>query len=194
LRMDIKTKRKEEIFAAALLCFNEKGYAETTISDIAEKAGISKGGLYHYFTTKRELFLELFLYRVTQYSEQLRGHIQKTDTPEKRLQILMKKTGQLLKKNEDFYRFCLEFLAMGARDKEIRTVMTGFYKDTVEIFQHLVNEGVDAGRFTTMDSKKVARTIYFMVMGVFFTFFSVDPDFDFSDQLSFQMDFMLKSL
>ena len=192
--MDIKTKRKVEIFTAALLCFNKKGYAETTISDIAAKAGISKGGLYHYFTTKRELFLELFLYRVTKYSEQLCGHLHQTDSPEKRLQILMKKTGQLLKKNEDFYRFCLEFLAMGARDHEIRKVMTGFYKDTVGIFQQLVNEGIDTGRFTPMDSKKVARTIYFMVMGVFFTFFSVDPDFDFSDQLSFQIDFMLKSM
>lgn len=70
--MDIKTKRKEGIFDAALLCFNEYGYAETSISILAQKAGISKGGMYHYFTTKRELFLELFLYKVKQYhSEQL---------------------------------------------------------------------------------------------------------------------------
>jgi len=108
--VDIKTRRKEEIFAAALRCFNERGYAETSISMVADRAHISKGGMYHYFRTKHELFLELFLYRVKRYSEQLRTYVQKADRPEKRLQILIQKAGQLLEKNEDFYRFCLEFL------------------------------------------------------------------------------------
>jgi AcrR family transcriptional regulator len=192
--VDIKTRRKEEIFAAALRCFNERGYAETSISMVADRAHISKGGMYHYFRTKHELFLELFLYRVKRYSEQLRTYVQKADRPEKRLQILIQKAGQLLEKNEDFYRFCLEFLSRGARDHEIRTVMTAFYKDTVEIFQHIVNEGIDTGRFQPIDSKKIGRLLYFTVMGAFFTFFSVDPDFDFSNQLSFQIRFLLKAL
>ena len=192
--MDIKTRRKEEIFAAALRCFNERGYAETTISMVAERAHISKGGMYHYFRTKHELFFELFLYRVKKYSEQLRTYVQKANSPEKRLQILIQKTGELLEKNEDFYRFCLEFLSRGARNHEIRTVMTAFYKDTVEIFRHIVNEGIDKGRFKPVDSKKVGRLLYFTVMGAFFTFFSVEPDFDFSNQLSFQIRFLLKAL
>jgi len=72
--------------------------------------------------------------------------------------------------------------------------MTAFYKDTVEIFQHIVNEGIDTGRFQPIDSKKIGRLLYFTVMGAFFTFFSVDPDFDFSNQLSFQIRFLLKAL
>lgn len=193
--MDIKkTKRKEDIFAAALLFFNERGYAETSLSIIAERAGISKGGMFHYFRTKRELFLELFLYKVRQYSEQLRSLLHQEDSPEQRLKILMQEAGQLLEKNEPFYRFCLEFLSMGARDHEIRKVMTDFYKDTIKIFQLIVNEGIDTGKFKPIDSQKVARILYFVVMGAFFTFFSVDPDFDLSDQFSFQAEFMLKSM
>jgi len=192
--MDIKTKRKEDIFAAALLCFTERGYAETSISSIAQRAGISKGGIFHYFKTKRELFLELFLHRVKQFSEQLRSSFQQASGPDDRLKILMHETGQLLEKNEAFYRFCLEFLSMGARDHEIRKVMTDFYADTLEIFQLIVNEGIDTGRFQPIDAKKVARILYFVVMGAFFTFFSVNPDFDLSDQASFQADFMLKAI
>jgi AcrR family transcriptional regulator len=193
--MDIKTKRKEAIFDAALLCFNEHGYAETSISIIAQKAGISKGGMYHYFTTKRELFLELFLYKVKQYhSEQLKGYLHKISDPEKRLKVLLNETSHLIQKNEDFYRFCLEFLSMGARDQEIRKTMTDFYKSTVEIFQHMVNEGIDAGKFVPIDARKVARVLYFLVMGTFFTFFSIDVDFDFSDQVSFQTNLVMKAI
>jgi hypothetical protein len=100
----------------------------------------------------------------------------------------------MLKINEDFYRFCLEFLSMGARDKEIRRVMTDFYRGTVEIFQHMVNEGIDAGRFAAIDAQKIARVLYILVMGTFFTYFSIDIDFDIAEQVSFQTDFVMKAL
>jgi len=187
-------KKKEAIFSAALTGFNKKGFAETTLSKIAEHAGISKGGLFYYFTSKRQLFLELFIYRVTIYSEQLSTSFQKEKKPEKRLHVFLKEAGNILKKDEDFYRFCLEFLAMGARDAEIRTVMTRFYKDTVAIFTRMVNEGMDSGRFKKRDAKKVSRILYLVIMGTFFTFFSINSDFEFSDQLSFQTDFLLKAM
>jgi len=193
--MDIKTKRKEDIFVAALQCFNEHGYAETSIGTIAQKAGISKGGMYHYFTAKRELFLELFLYKVKQYhSEQLRDDLLKIAEPEKRLEVLLNETSNLLKKNADFYRFCLEFLAMGARDSEIRKVMTDFYKGTVEIFRNMINEGIDAGKFKPVDAQKIARILYILVMGTFFTYFSIDTDFDIADHVTFQTDFVMKAI
>lgn len=192
--MTLKVKRKEEIFSAALQCFIERGYADTSISAIAARANISKGGLYHYFPSKRELFLALFLFRVQRYSEEINQHLKYEVSPEKRLRILVAQTSRLLVQNEDFYRFCLEFLAIGARDTDIRAVMTSFYKETVGIFCRIVNDGIDAGVFTPVDAGKVGRMLYFAVMGSFFTFFSVDPDFTFSDQLSFQVEFILKAL
>lgn len=192
--MKNRDKRKEQIFSAALQCFIEKGYAESSISMIAARAGISKGGLYHYFPAKRELFLALFLQRVNQYSAQIQQRLKKEKNPGKRLEMLVRHTGSLLAHNEDFYRFCLEFLSIGARDAGIRSVMTGFYRETVGIFCRIINEGVDSGRFAPVNSKKTARMLYFTIMGAFFTFFSVDPDFTFADQFSFQVDFMLKAL
>jgi len=195
MRKDIKIQRKEDIFAAALQCFNAHGYAETSIGMIAQTAGISKGNVYHYFPAKRELFLELFLWKVRQYhSEQLRDDLLKIVEPEKRLEALLNETSNLLKKNGDFYRFCLEFLSMGARDSEIRKVMTDFYKGTVEIFRHMVNEGIDAGKFRPVDAQKIARVLYILVMGVFFTYFSIDTDFDIDDQVAFQTEFVMKAI
>jgi Transcriptional regulator len=44
--------RINEITQAAIEVFLEKGYENTTMEVIAQKAGISKGGLYHYFPSK----------------------------------------------------------------------------------------------------------------------------------------------
>lgn len=51
-----KKERPEEITAAALDSFASKGYARTTVEDVAKRAGVSKGLLYLYFKTKEELF------------------------------------------------------------------------------------------------------------------------------------------
>lgn len=51
-----KEERPQEITAAALAAFAEKGYAATRVDDVAKRAGISKGLLYLYFKTKEELF------------------------------------------------------------------------------------------------------------------------------------------
>lgn len=51
-----KDARPQELLAAALDLFVERGYASTRLEDVAKRAGVSKGTLYLYFTNKEELF------------------------------------------------------------------------------------------------------------------------------------------
>ncbi len=51
-----KDARPEQITAAALDLFVERGYAATRLEDVAERAGVSKGTVYLYFANKAELF------------------------------------------------------------------------------------------------------------------------------------------
>lgn len=48
--------RPDEIIAAALALFAEKGFAATRMDDIAKAAGLSKAGVYLYFPSKAEVF------------------------------------------------------------------------------------------------------------------------------------------
>lgn len=51
-----KEERPAELMAAALDLFVERGYAATRLDDVAARAGVSKGTLYLYFSSKEELF------------------------------------------------------------------------------------------------------------------------------------------
>lgn len=53
----ITQMRKKQIIDAAMELFDQNGYSNTRISDITEKAGISKGLAYHYFRSKEEIVL-----------------------------------------------------------------------------------------------------------------------------------------
>ena len=83
---------------------------------------------------------------------------------------------------------------MGVREREIRKVMTIFYKDSINTFKHLIEEGIKEGKFRAIDADKTARAVYFLFMGVFFTYYSVNVDFDLVEQHTFQIDNILKSI
>ena len=55
----IRKQKKELIMETALELFAENGFHATSISQIAKKAGISKGLTYNYFESKREILDEL---------------------------------------------------------------------------------------------------------------------------------------
>ena len=54
-----REKSIERIKSAALDLFVTRGYNETTVDGIAAQAGLSKGNIYHYFSSKQELALDL---------------------------------------------------------------------------------------------------------------------------------------
>lgn len=58
-RKEQKERRRQEIIHAALELFVSKGYAATKITDIAERANMSTGLMFHYFESKEALYEEL---------------------------------------------------------------------------------------------------------------------------------------
>lgn len=51
---------EQQIITAAKQIFIEKGFAETSMSDIAAKVGINRPGLHYYFRTKEKMFEAVF--------------------------------------------------------------------------------------------------------------------------------------
>ncbi len=54
-----KQDRERRIIAAARRLFDRKGYADTAMEEIAERAGLAVGTLYNYFPSKDELLLAI---------------------------------------------------------------------------------------------------------------------------------------
>jgi AcrR family transcriptional regulator len=59
-RNGVSAPRGEEVYAAALRLFREKGYHATSMQDIAAAVGLYKGSLYHYIGGKQDLLVQVF--------------------------------------------------------------------------------------------------------------------------------------
>lgn len=56
LTQDEKTaETRRRLLDAAIVCLIDRGYANTTTSEIAERAGLSRGAQLYHFPTKEEL-------------------------------------------------------------------------------------------------------------------------------------------
>lgn len=92
-----KLKRKTKILNTAGRLFFQKGGQLPTVSQIAGNAGLSKGTVYLYFNTKEEIFMELYLLKLTEWAEFcITGFKEKSTrlSPEEMSQLL---TGYIIK-------------------------------------------------------------------------------------------------
>lgn len=189
-----RENRKEHILETALRCFNETGYHLTSLDAIAQAAGISKGGLYYHFQSKNALFIELFHFRGQKYLDQVRVYVSDISDPGERLDVFVSRASNVLKENEDFMRFFLEFMSIGARDPEIRQVMTDYYMMSIDNFSRIIEDGIASGAFRAANPRDVARAVYFLSMGVFFTYFTINPDFVLGEQHVMHINNILTAL
>jgi AcrR family transcriptional regulator len=93
---------RRRIYEAALELFREKGFEQTTMRDIAAKAGVALGGAYYYFSSKEAIVLAF--YRDMQEGshesilEAMAGHKKLKD----RLRVVLEKRLELLVPDRKF--------------------------------------------------------------------------------------------
>ncbi len=87
-------ERKSELLDCAQALFLEKGYEATTIADILQRTGLSKGAFYHHFSSKEEL-LDAFTDRFAKAILSTAQDILKDEsiTELERLNLLLERTG-----------------------------------------------------------------------------------------------------
>lgn len=190
----LKSNRKESIFNAALDCFNKHGYYKTSMDMIADRAHMTKRGLYYHFKSKDELFISLFNYMNNKFYEQVPASASTVPDPEERLMLFVKIARRVLAEHADFLKFSQEFMSIGVRKPKIRKVMTSYYKEQVEKVSRIIEQGIASGQFMRVDPITMARAIVLLTMGAFNVYFSLDADFNLADQHSFDIEQMIHCL
>lgn len=105
----IREKSRNNILNAALKLFASKGYQNTSISDIADEASISKGLLYNYFSSKEELtrsVMEILFVEL----EKITKVIEVEKDSFKKLRKLIEATFNIIETNSDYWRLYSSFM------------------------------------------------------------------------------------
>ncbi|MCR4762338.1 MAG: TetR/AcrR family transcriptional regulator [Lachnospiraceae bacterium] len=77
---DLKKEKQDRMINAALKVFANAGYAHASTDDIVREAGVSKGLLFHYFTSKLGLYVFLYDYAMRYEQLEISTCVGKTET------------------------------------------------------------------------------------------------------------------
>ena len=142
-----KLEKRRRILDAAREVFVQNGFAQTPMSLVAERAGVGKGTLYEYFSSKEDLFAHLVVTACRDSLETLSSAGGQDDDP---VQVLRDAIGFIvnvaLRENLDIYRLFYDFWGVSLRhrleaQKKLREVEGAFRG----FMMALLRRGQDAG-------------------------------------------------
>jgi len=160
-------ERRQQILAAAMTCFMRKGYHRATMDDIALESGLSKGTLYWYFKSKKELFLAL----VRSIMQQIESGWQVlVDDPDKTATEKLRLTTTLFRveisEMAPFFGIMMEAWALTRHDPDVEALVKDLYSPYLDIMIHIITEGIASGEFDADSAEATAMVIMILYDGL----------------------------
>lgn len=163
-------QKRQYILDCARKVFIEKGFRSVTMKDIVDACEISRGGLYLYFSSTEEIFLEVLKRESEADDDVFSANIAEDATSVDILLLFFKEQKkELLRKNADLAVATYEYyfannIASGKDQKE--NLWNRQYEAAVWILQKLIEKGMEDGEFYEVDSCVMARTIMLVIEGM----------------------------
>lgn len=161
-----KKKKRSEITKAALEIFAKKGFENTTVQEIAENAGISKGSVYLYFRTKEDILDAASREILQQLEGDILGVAEGLTDPFEKLSALISQTLDVTPEFEQIFTVHMEIRLFHLRNKAYEKVIRHL-EDTLMRFQVIVTEIIEQGRDQGLFRKDVdAKALAICLMGI----------------------------
>ncbi len=155
-----KLKQRQEMLAAALELFSEKGFHNVSMQEIAQKSEFAIGTLYKFFKNKEDLYKALMLEQAEKFREALTNAIEESTDEIEKLRNYVKTKGQFFRENISMVRLYFaetrgaSFNITAGLDREIRDRYVPFLETLASIFKN----GIERKRFV-----KIADPYYLAI-------------------------------
>ncbi len=140
-------RRREEMLAAALELFSEKGYHNVSMHEIAAKAEFAVGTLYKFFRNKEELYKSLIVELADRFHEALTSTIREADDEIEQLRNYVKAKREVFAENISVLRLYFaetrgaSFNVKAGLDREIRERYHRFMRSLASVFERGMRKG-----------------------------------------------------
>ncbi len=168
MKQELRRERtKRLLLDATEEVIREKGCARTTLNDIMERSGLSKGGIFHYVKSKDELFSLVLQERLEETNRRFfKATVEKEDKFAGPLGEIIARLPEL-EDPDDVGNQVFMYL-LGKRDQpEVRNVLQQFYEQTFHISKRWILAGQEAGVIPlSVDADKTADLFVLISFGL----------------------------
>ncbi|MCL2703802.1 MAG: TetR/AcrR family transcriptional regulator [Defluviitaleaceae bacterium] len=159
-------KKREFILAKAKQVFIRKGFAAVTMKDIIDECEISRGGIYLYFNSIDEIFMQVISAHNKQKLEDTQNRIQENKSFDQVLEdYLSKQKKRLLNIGGSLLMAMHEYRFSHKSDQDKEFYYEQFL-NTKNIILELLRYGADKGEISCGDLEDMAMNIMFLIEGI----------------------------
>jgi AcrR family transcriptional regulator len=158
--------RKSQIISATLKAIAQVGITNLRLEDIAQEAGLSKGGIAYYYSSKEELIMDSFREFFDQIFIQSKYTMNWYIDP---LDKLLSFEWLYNWKDPDVYigySMLFDCISLAGHDPEFQKLFHDWVENWITLLAQAVEEGVLAGIFKTKDIEGTARAISAIYHGI----------------------------
>ncbi len=160
----MKEEKQQLILHAAAELFQKFGLHKTTVDEIAAKAGVGKGTIYHYYDSKEQIFQDVLEQEVNELKKEMTLELQKDQSPDVKLRkyfiTRMMLAGKLAQKFTTFKDEYLEYYSF------IERIRKKYNEYEFQIVSDILKEGVEKNIFNSLDIELTASTFVMAMKGL----------------------------
>jgi TetR/AcrR family transcriptional regulator, acrAB operon repressor len=158
-------RTREALLSECLLLAAQRGFSRTSIDDIAQAAGVTKGAMYWHFASKDELF-HAMLERIRELWQQVvHLPVSARQSPAQRLAQLFESYAELFRGSPEICLF-LQQVLLDRHHKKYSAQVAKVFEKTARFIAAIIDEGKAAGEVRKdVDSMTVAHVILGMLAG-----------------------------
>jgi AcrR family transcriptional regulator len=157
---------RARIRAAAELLFAQRGYDATAVAEICAQAHVTKGGFYHHYHSKQELFLELLHRWLDSVAVSLQADLCQGENVPGAMRRMAGTLGQVLAAAGGKLPIFLEFWSKATREPLVWDATVAPYHQYRDYFSRLVQQGIAEGSLSPVDPQMAARTLVSLAIGL----------------------------
>ena len=154
-------KTRQFIIENSINLFSEKGYTAVTMKDVCERCEMSRGGVYRYFSSTKEIFIEMLDADLKVNRSVVEENIQKKVPAERIIDVYFRQEMESICSHNNGLYFAIHEFAFAEPDQ--RESLNQRVKDSVNILKMILEHGQETQEFKMFDKEAVAtHIIYFM--------------------------------
>ena len=170
--MSRKIQRRKQILNAALHVIVRNGYHQSRMDDIVSKSGLSKGAIYWYYKSKKDVYLDLVNHWVIRYSDSLLELPQEEISAGEQLINMFHTFLNQFEQDPIVFKALLEFWSLAGRDTDFNLKLEKVTYNFIQYIESIIIKGVDSGEFKHVNPNIAALSIMVVIEGIsWFTLF-----------------------
>ena len=162
---DKSIQKKQYIIDVAAKVFSEMGYKNVTMKDVVDACDISRGGLYLYYESTSELFIDVMKSQAAAGEDFTSLISDDATAADILLLFLQEEKKDLFKKKGNLNRAYFEFY-FDARPSKADNVYKKKFDNNVKMIGKLIEIGVESGEFVCDDPVTAAFNIVYLIEGL----------------------------